>query len=115
MKSTKNLFIILLICLGIGAIGGRGVLKISPDGSLMGMPVSKIANSPFKNFLIPGIILVTVLQIVPCLLAIALYIKTALPIAERLNFFSDVHWACSFSIYTAFALISWLQVQMAIF
>jgi hypothetical protein len=32
--------------------------------------------------------------------------------AESLNFFKDMYWAWSFSIYVAFALIIWLQVEM---
>lgn len=117
MKPSKtiNLFIFLMAFLGIGALGGGGVLIISPDGSLMGTPVSTLANSPFENFLIPGIILFAVLGIVPCLLSVALYKKTVLPFAERLNFFHDMRWQWSFSIYVAFALIIWLQVQMIIF
>ena len=114
-NTTRNIFIFLMVFLGIGAIGGGGVFIISPEGALMDMPVSTLEHSPFNNFLIPGIILFTILGITPCLLAIALYKKTAFLITERLNYFSDMHWAWSFSIYVAFALIIWLQVQMSIF
>ena len=113
-NTTKTLFIFLMAFLGIGAIGGGGVFIISPDGSLIGMPVSILANSPFDNFLIPGIILFTVLGLTPILLAMALYKKTPMAWPERLNFFSDMLWPWSYSIYVAFALIVWLQVQMTI-
>ena len=111
-KTTRNILIGLLVFLGIGAIGGGGVFIISPSGKLMGMPLSMLDKSPFDNFLIPGIILFSVLGIAPTLLARALYKKTASELAERFNFFEDMHWTWTFSIYVAFALIFWLQIEM---
>ena len=111
-KATRNTLIGLLVFLGIGAIGGGGVFIISPSGKLMGMPLSMLNKSPFDSFLIPGIILFSVLGIAPTLLARALYRKTASKLAERFNFFIDMHWTWTFSIYVAFALIIWLQIEM---
>ena len=111
-KTYRNILIGFLVFLGIGAIGGGGVFIISPSGKLMGMPLSMLNKSPFDNFLIPGIILFSVLGIVPTLLARALYKKTASKLAERFNFFKDMHWTWTFSIYVAFALIIWLQIEM---
>ena len=111
-KTTRNILIGLLVFLGIGAIGGGGVFIISPSGKLMGMPLSMLSKSPFDNFLIPGIILFSVIGIVPTLLARALYRKMDLKIVERFNFFKDMHWTWTFSIYVAFALIIWLQIEM---
>ena len=111
-KTTRNILIGLLVFLGIGAIGGGAVFIISPSGKLMGMPLSMLNKSPFDSFLIPGIILFSVLGIVPTLLARALYKKTASKLAERFNFFIDMHWTWTFSIYVAFALIIWLQIEM---
>lgn len=47
----------LLAFLGLGAIGGGASLVARPDGSIMQMPVSLLAGSPFRDFLIPGLIL----------------------------------------------------------
>jgi len=113
-NATRNTFIGLLVFLGIGAIGGGGILIISPTGKLIGMPLSVLNKSPFELFLIPGIILFSVLGIAPTLLARAFYKKTDLKLAERLNFFKDMHWTWTFSIYMAFALIIWLQIEMQI-
>ncbi|MFS8082314.1 MAG: hypothetical protein ACMG51_02590 [Ginsengibacter sp.] len=74
-KATRNLLIAFLAFLGLGAIGGGGVFIISPSGKLMGMPLSMLNNSPFNNFLIPGIILFSFLGLVPILLIIALIKK----------------------------------------
>ena len=111
-KTTLNILLVLLAFLGLGAIGGGGVFIISPDGKLMGMPLSMLKNSPFNSFLIPGIILFSVLGIVPLLLIQALLKKPESKLAERINFFKDMHWSWSFSVYVGFALIIWIQIQM---
>jgi len=63
-KSVTNILMALLAFLGLGAIGGGGVLIISPDGTLIGMPIPMLDHSPFESFLLPGIILLSVLGIV---------------------------------------------------
>ena len=108
----RNVLIILLGFLGLGAIYGGGTLIISPSGELLGMPLSLLEHSPFNSFLVPGIILFSVLGIAPCLLIIALLKKPEKKFAERLNFFKDMHWSWSYSIYTGFALIIWIQIEM---
>ena len=111
-KNLRNIFLFLLAFLGFGAIGGGGVLIISPTGKMIGMPLYILEKSPFNNFLIPGIILFLVLGLAPILLIFALLKKPENPVAERLNFFKDMHWSWSFSIYVAFALIIWIQMEM---
>lgn len=108
----RNVLIILLAFLGLGAIFGGGALVVSPTGELLGMPLSLLEHSPFNNYLIPGIILFSILGMAPCLLIFALLKKPVSKSANRLNFFKDMHWAWSYSIYVAFALIIWLQAEM---
>jgi len=111
-KTAKNIHLFLLAFLGLGAIGGGGALIVSPSGKLLGgLPLSILARSPFENFFIPGIILFLVLGLFPSLLVFALLKKPNSRLAERFNFFKDMHWAWSFSIYVAFALIIWIQVE----
>lgn len=114
MKISKALgfLIFLMAFLGIGAIGGGGVLIVSPDGELMGMPLSLLDQSPFSNFLIPGIVLFTSLGLAPILLIFALVNKPASPFAEMLNCYKDMHWAWTYSIYIVFVLIIWIQLEM---
>ena len=111
-KTARNILLFLLLFLGLGALFGGGVLIISPSGKLIGMPLSLLNKSPFSDFLFPGIILFGVLGVFPVLLVFALINKPSNPFLESVNFFSDMHWSWSFSIYTAFALIIWIQVEM---
>ncbi|HEY1061392.1 MAG TPA: hypothetical protein VGE44_06885 [Daejeonella sp.] len=101
-----------MVFLGLGAIGGGGVLILSPSGELMGMPLSLLDHSPFTSFLIPGIVLFTFLGLGPFLLIFALLKKPESSFAEMLNCFRDMHWSWTFSVYMAFILIIWIQVQM---
>jgi len=111
-KTERNILIILLAFLGFSAIGGGGALIVSPSGKLMGgLPLSILEHSPFTNFFVPGIILFLVLGLTPILLVYALLKKPANKFAEYFNIFKDMYWAWSFSIYVAFALIIWIQVE----
>jgi hypothetical protein len=62
MKITfSKLLGFLQIFISAGAIAGGVQLIIVPDGSGMGMSTEILAKSPFTNFLVPGITLVTVI------------------------------------------------------
>lgn len=111
-RIERNIFLILLGFLGLGAIAGGGALIISPTGELIGMPLSMLERSPFDSFFIPGIFLFSVLGLIPLFLIVALLKKPESKLAEKLNLFKDMHWSWTFSIYIAFTLISWIQIQM---
>ena len=103
----------LLALLGLGAFGGGGALILSPSGKLLGgLPLAMLDKTPFTNFLIPGIILFLVLGVAPLLLIIPLIKINESKLFDKINFFGDMHWAWSFSIYIAFALIIWIQTEM---
>ena len=111
-KTARNILIVLLAFLGLGAGGGGGALIVSPSGKLIGgLPLSILKDSPFPDFLIPGRILFFILGVTPGILVYALIKKPTNKFAERLNIFKDMYWAWSFSIYVAFALIIWIQVE----
>ncbi len=111
-KKIRNLFLGVLTFLSLGAIGGGIVLMISPTGELIGLPFSEFKNIPFSSFLIPGIILFIVLGILPLLLIVALLKKPESRLPELLNMFKDMHWSWTFSVYLAFTLIGWIQIQL---
>lgn len=109
---ARNTLLFLLAFLGLSALGGGGALIISPSGELLGgLPLSILEKSPFHDFLIPGLILFLVLGVIPSLLVFALIRKPNSRLAEHFNFFKDMHWSWSFSIYIAYALIIWIQVE----
>ncbi len=60
MKTVYRLLFALHLFVGIGAIFGGSAAIINPEGPL-GITVDALKNSPFNNFLIPGIILFTII------------------------------------------------------
>ncbi|MFO7851661.1 MAG: hypothetical protein ACQERS_11000 [Bacteroidota bacterium] len=76
MKRLRSFAIILLIFNGISAsFGGVGLIA-SPDGSLMEMPLEWLESTPFNNYLIPGIILLTVNGILSLVISVLVIIKS---------------------------------------
>ena len=112
IKRTRNIFLIVLGFLALGAIGGGIVLIVSPTGELIGLPLSEFKNLPLSSFLIPGIILFSVLGVIPLLLIVALLKKPESKLAEQINIFQDMHWSWTYSIYIAFTLIGWIHIQL---
>lgn len=58
--TMKTLLFILLSFIGITAFLSGLVMISNPDGSLMGLPLSWLEGTPFKDFRIPGMILAVV-------------------------------------------------------
>ena len=92
-----QLLMTCLLFLGISAIGGGGQFLLDPTGDIIGMPVDVLAGSPFTDFLLPGLILFTVLGLFPLGVLYGLYTK------------SD--WAWPAVIMVGTALIIWIVVQ----
>ena len=112
MKKVRNFFLIVLGFLALGALGGGIVLMISPTGELIGLPLSEFKNMPFDSFLIPGIILFSILGIIPSLLIIALLKKPESKLAEQFNIFNDMHWSWTYCIYIGFFLVGWIYIEL---
>lgn len=60
MKVVYRLLFAMHLFVGIGAIAG-GLAAITSPRNPLGMPVETLKNSPFSDFLIPGIILFTII------------------------------------------------------
>lgn len=59
-KRLANVLGILQLFIGLGAVGGGLGLVLEPSGANLGMPLEMLNHSPFSDFLIPGIVLLTV-------------------------------------------------------
>jgi len=110
----KNLLIFLLGFLSLGAFYGGIILIISPDGSLFGMPLDLLKNSPFKNYFIPGVILLATFGILPVYTIYGLLKKPDHKISNHLNLLYDYHFAWTFAVYIGIAQIIWINIQTLI-
>ena len=57
MKAVRAVAIAALVFLGMTSLAGAVPLIVDPSGKLFSKPLSLLEHSPFKSFLIPGIIL----------------------------------------------------------
>jgi hypothetical protein len=94
------ILLILLIFQGISGLAGGIGLVMDPTGESLQIPLSWIENSPFENYLIPGLILLTVLGIFPLVVSYALW--------------RQLIWAWTGGLFVGIALIVWIGVEILI-
>lgn len=88
----------MLIFLGISAIFGGAGLMSDPSGEALRMPLEFLENTPFRDFLIPGIILFTFNGILSLTFAVLTILKV-----------KGYAW---FIIFEGCVLTIWLTVQI---
>lgn len=96
MKIVYRLLFILHAFVGLGAIGGGIMAILNPTGP-GGMPAEVLKNSPFNDFLIPGIILFTIIGIGNIFSAVTILLKS-----KYQGYISSVF---------SWALVIWIIVQ----
>lgn len=96
MKRVYHLLFGLHLFVGIGAIFGGGMAILNPAGP-GGMSKEALVNSPFENFLIPGIILFTIIGLGNIFSAITICFKSRFQ-----GYISSIF---------SWALVIWIVVQ----
>jgi hypothetical protein len=86
-----------LVVLGVGALGGGLQFVLDPTGESIGMSAQLLEGSPFTDYLIPGVILFTVLGVYPLVVCYGLY--------------TGRRWAWPAALSVGVALIVWIVVQ----
>lgn len=95
----KILITFIIIQAISGLAGGIGLIS-DPTGASLRIPQEWLTNSPFKDYLIPGIILFTVLGIFPAIVSIGLW--------------KEKYWGWLGSLLLGFALLIWIIVEIII-
>lgn len=99
----KRIFLfegILQIFIALGAVGGGLVLLLDPSGQGIGFSVELLSNSPFSNYLIPGLFLFLVN-------GIGNFFCGFLSIREH-------HYAGYAGILFGAIMMTWILVQVAV-
>ena len=104
--------IFLQALLGLNALVAGGSFLIAPDGHLIQMPLSNLDNSPFTNFLIPGLLLLIFVGIFPLLVAYSLWRLPGWRWPEAINPFRRFHWSWAGSLAAGLIVIIWILVQI---
>jgi hypothetical protein len=76
MKSARLVALVTLIFLGLSSFAGSVPLILDPSGGMLKMPLSLLDHSPFRNFLIPGLILFMLNGVLSLVIAIPVVRKT---------------------------------------
>ena len=87
-------------------------MVLDPSGDSLKMPLSMLEGTPFQNYLIPGLILSTLLGVFPSIVVYGLIRRPGWRWAENLNVYDDPHWAWTFSLYLGLILILWIDFQL---
>ncbi|MFZ5807741.1 MAG: hypothetical protein ACOY16_00515 [Chloroflexota bacterium] len=104
----------LLVLLALGALPAGALFMLAPDGSLIGMPLSVLAHSPFHSFFVPGLVLFTLVGVYPLVAAYGLWKKPDWRWAERFNPLRKYRWPLAASLAAGVILIGWIMVQVFI-
>lgn len=104
MKSKKPKLVIVLIVSvffqALSGLGGGVFLIADPTGETLKLPLSFLKNSPFSDYLIPGIILFTVLGVYPLIVTAGLWKRK--------------YWGWIGSLLLGVALLIWIIVEIII-
>ena len=114
---SRILIFFLVFALAIESISGiyGGLtLILDPSGGILRMPISLLDGTIFKNFLIPGIILFSLIGLFPLFLIYPLLAKPTWPFMDNLNIYKSYHWAWTCTLYNSIILISWINIQLMI-
>ena len=116
-RNSKNrpfLVYILWILIGLqslsGLVGGI-IMLMDPTGKSLRLPAIFLMGTPFDDYLVPGIFLVLFLGLLPLLSLVGL-MGLRWGWIRLLNIYPYMHWGWSFSLYTAIALILWMDIQV---
>lgn len=104
--------VVLLLILSINALVGGALLIIKPDGSLLGFPKDYLANTPFDNYTIPGILLFSCVGVVSAVALIGMVRVHNIAWLEKLNLYKSMYWGWTFSFYAAIITLIWIASQI---
>ena len=94
-----------------GLFGGM-MLVLDPSGAMLGTPLELLENTPFTTFLIPGLLLLTVLGAFPAVISYSLWKTPEWKAAERIEQLFGEHWSWIGSGVVGVALLIWLAVEL---
>ena len=92
--------ILFMLFQGLSGLAGGAGLVLDPTGESLKLPLSWLDDSPFNNYLIPGLILLIVLGLLPIAVCYGLWRKS------RGSWFG--------ALLVGAALIIWIAVQILV-
>ena len=114
IKSSPTSFLLwlLMLIVGCGSLYGGTNLILDPSGKRLQIPLFFLTDSPFRSFLIPGLILFFVLGLFPLLSLYGLIFQPKIKALDWLNIYKQQHWGWTYALYTGIMLVIWMDVQI---
>jgi hypothetical protein len=104
--------LVMLILLSLAGIYGGISLILDSSGQQLHLSIEGSYYYPFKSFLTPGIILLSVFGILPLLLIIPLIKKPDTRWADVFNIYQRRHWSWTYTLFLGIFLIVWVNLQI---
>ncbi|MBN8635307.1 MAG: hypothetical protein J0M07_08305 [Anaerolineae bacterium] len=102
----------VLLFTAFGGIFGGIQLINDPTGSSMNMPLSALERTPFRDYTLPGYILMFVYGFGGVLSVYGLWTRARLPYDTLVSHWTHEFWAWDTSLLLGFVLMIWLTYQV---
>jgi hypothetical protein len=102
--------VVAMLFLAFGGLYGGLAMVRDPSGASLGMD-AVLPQLPVPNYVLPGLFLVTVMGLVPLVLAYGLWTRPAWRWAAAVTRSSGHHWAWTLTLTLGLVLVSWLTLQ----
>jgi hypothetical protein len=102
----------LLLLLGVSGVCGGFALIADPSGKMLELDSSYIHSTFFKNYLLPGIILLIFNGIFPLFIFYSLLRQPKWTWPERINIYKEQYWQWTLALYSGIILVIWIFIQM---
>ena len=104
------LLIIVLVFLALGGLYGGMAMLIDPSGKSLDLD-AVIDDLPVFDYMLPGLFLLSVMGLLPLLLAFALVVRPKWPFLDRFFSWSGHYWAWTGCIILAGVISLWLTYE----
>lgn len=101
-----------LAVLSVSAAFGGIVLVLNPTGTWLQIPLSILQFSPFRDFLIPGLILGIVFGVGSFATVLAVWFRPDWSFATALTRFTGAHWSWSAVVAIGLGQVIWIVTEM---
>lgn len=100
-RSTADYVLLFALTFqGLSGVAGGAGLVGDPTGASLGIPIEWLDGSPFANYLAPGLVLLSVLGVLPLVVVAGMWRRAS--------------WAPPASLAIGLMLLFWLAVEVAV-
>ncbi|HEX2909949.1 MAG TPA: hypothetical protein VH186_04020 [Chloroflexia bacterium] len=109
---------LLMACnllLGLGGIAGGLAMLFDPSGSSLGLSLSSLSGTPFRDYVLPGTFIFLVMGVFPLFVVYSLWTKPVWSNLDYLEFMDHEHWSWSMSLLLSVLVILWSGLEFILF